>query len=153
MPGVTDHPAQARQPRCIAHELERPDEAEQARAAGIEHDVEHAGKRAEEIESPGERGDPGEPRLPLSAVCRAGSSGRGHQTKHVFGKEERADDLKSGVERTAISLAPFAHRIGEHDADPGRDHRMMHAAEDPRGRIAGLGMQNLVEPLLVHAPL
>ena len=56
-----------------------------------------------------------------------------------------------GVERVVISLAPRHHGVGEHDADPGRDHCVMHTAQDPRGRVACLGMQGAVETLLVHA--
>src|SRR5467141_311701 len=82
---------------------------------------------------------------------RPGSSGCRPQPQHILGKEERADDLKPGVERAVISLAPWRHRVGEHDADPRRDHCMMHTAEDPRGRVTRLGMQDAVETLLVHA--
>ena len=111
----------------------------------------NARQRAEEIEYAAERGGPGEPRWPLAAGRCTGSSGRRNQTKHVFGKEERADDLKPGIEHAAISLAPLRHRIGEHNADPRRDHCMMDAAEDPRASSASLGLQELVEAVLVHA--
>jgi len=59
----------------------------------------------------------------------------------------------NSIERAGISLAPLSYGVGEHDADPGRNHRMMRAAEEPRGRVSGFGLQELVEARLVHAPL
>jgi hypothetical protein len=61
VPGIADHPLQDHQPRRVADELERPNEAKQARKAGIEDDVEHAGKGTEKIEYAAERSGPGEP--------------------------------------------------------------------------------------------
>jgi hypothetical protein len=60
--------------------------------------------------------------------------------------------LKTGIERVSVSLTPVPHRVGEHDADPGRDHRVVHNPEDPCPGFAGLGLQDLVDALLVHAP-
>src|SRR5258707_13672788 len=78
------------------------------------------------------------------------SSGCCPQPKHILGKEECTDELKPGVERVAIRLAPRRHRVGEHDAEPCRDHCMMHAAEYSRGRLTRIGMQGAVETLLVQ---
>ena len=119
---------------------------------GVDDNGEHSGERTEKVEYAAERGGPCEPRAPLPTMFGTRSRWCGYQTEHIFGDEERADDLKPGVKRIAMKAPPCRDGVGEHDADPGGDHRMMRPAKEPGGRLARLRLEDLVKTLLAHAP-
>jgi hypothetical protein len=117
----------------------------------IAHEIEHTGERPDKVANAADRNGPGEPRAPFTAVSGAGSFQCPGQPKHVFGKEEPADDLERAIERSGPGQPPFCDCIGEHDGDAGRDHRMVNAAKHPRGSVGGLRLKELIEPLVTHA--
>jgi hypothetical protein len=82
---------------------------------------------------------------------RPRSAGRRRQPHQIFDKEEGRDEQKPGVQDRGIGRAPRRDRIGEHDADPRRHHRVVNAAKRSGCGVRTLGPKHIVEALPAHA--